>query len=195
MKTDFTIRQAQQSDAVALKELFQKSSLLQKELPGLRGFSTRSIKNMRQFYEEWEVVLIWQPLAAEFNWPDFLSIGFSHHIEIIAKAKTLEARLFYIHECATRYWSKYTLRDYLKADLYSHRGTLPNNFAQTRFVDAIWSKRVNGFTMEQGRRSYCFSPDDPNQKQSVFGEYEIKEDIQDIRLESQRNWIPKIRFG
>ena len=128
----------------------QISSMLQKELPGLRGFSTRSIKNMRQFYEEWEVVLnrqplaadleldeklllgeIRQPAAAEFNWSDFLSIGFSHHIEIIAKTKTLEARLFYIHECAIRYWSKYTLRDYLKTDLYSHRGTLPNNFAQT----------------------------------------------------------------
>ena len=105
---------------------------------------------MRVFYEEWEPVLnrqplagdlvldeklllsvIRQPLADEFNWSDFFSIGFSHHIEIISKAKTLEARLFYIHECAIRYWSKYTLRDYLKADLYSHRGTLPNNFAQT----------------------------------------------------------------
>ena len=128
----------------------QISSLLQKELPGLRGFSTSNIKNMRVFYEEWEPVLnrqplagdlvldeklllsvIRQPLADEFNWSDFLSIGFSHHTEIISKAKTLEARLFYIHECAIRYWSKYTLRDYLKADLYSHRGTLPNNFAQT----------------------------------------------------------------
>lgn len=113
----------------------QISSLLQKELLGLRGFSTRSIKNMRQFYEEWELILNQQPLAAEFNRSDFLSIGFSHHIEIIAKVKTLEARLFYIHECATRYWSKYTLRDYLKADLYSHQGALPNNFAQT-FPDA-----------------------------------------------------------
>ncbi len=75
--------------------------------------------------------VIRQPMAAEFNWSDFLSIGFSHHIEIIAKAKTLDARLFYIHECATRYWSKYALRNYLKADLYSHQGTLPNNFAQT----------------------------------------------------------------
>ncbi len=70
-------------------------------------------------------------MADEFNWSDFLSIGFSHHTEIISKAKTLEARLFYIHECAIHYWSKYTLRDYLKADLYNHRGTLPNNFAQT----------------------------------------------------------------
>ena len=77
------------------------------------------------------LVAIHQPVADEFNWSDFFSIGFSHHTEIISKAKTLEARLFYIHECAIRYWSKYTLRDYLKADLYSHRGTLPNNFAQT----------------------------------------------------------------
>ena len=128
----------------------QISSLLQKELPGLRGFSVSNIKNMRVFYEEWEPVLnrqplagdlvldeklllsvIRQPVADEFNWSDFLSIGFSHHTEIIFKAKTLEARLFYIHECAIHYWSKYTLRDYLKADLYNHRGTLPNNFAQT----------------------------------------------------------------
>lgn len=128
----------------------QISSMLQKELPGLRGFSTRSIKNMRQFYEEWECVInrqptvadwgldeklllveIRQPAAAEFDWNDFLSIGFSHHMEIIAKAKTLEERMFYIHECAVRYWSKYTLRDYLKADLYHHQGTLPNNFIQT----------------------------------------------------------------
>ena len=91
---------------------------------------------MRIFYEEWDKVLnhqptaddlvlneklllveIHQPVADEFNWSDFLSIGFSHHTEIISKAKTLEARLFYIHECAIHYWSKYTLRDYLKADL------------------------------------------------------------------------------
>ena len=128
----------------------QISSMLQKELPGLRGFSATSIRYMRIFYEEWDQVLnhqpvaddlvlneklllvgIHQPVADEFNWTDFLSIGFSHHTEIISKAKTLEARLFYIHECATRYWNKYTLRDYLKADLYNHRGTLPNNFTQT----------------------------------------------------------------
>ena len=59
---------------------------------------------MRVFYEEWEPVLnrqplagdlvldeklllsvIRQPLADEFNWSDFFSIGFSHHIEIISK--------------------------------------------------------------------------------------------------------------
>lgn len=31
------------------------SEQLQKELPGLRGFSARNLKNMRTFFEEWQV--------------------------------------------------------------------------------------------------------------------------------------------
>ena len=135
------------------------SKQLQEELPGLRGFSSSNIKNMRSFFEEWspiinrqpladenktlseasaleldEQMLLMinrQPLADEFNWSEFVAIGFSHHIEFITKAKSLEARLFYIHESATRFWNKYTLRDYLKADLYNQRGLLPNNFTST----------------------------------------------------------------
>ena len=141
----------------ALYQAPYEAVVLDLGLPGVDGLSI--LKEWRAkghkeicvfFYEEWDKVLnhppvaddlvlneklllvaIHQPVADEFNWSDFFSIGFSHHTEIISKAKTLEARLFYIHECAIRYWSKYTLRDYLKADLYSHRGTLPNNFAQT----------------------------------------------------------------
>ncbi|MDR1897230.1 MAG: PDDEXK nuclease domain-containing protein [Prevotellaceae bacterium] len=128
----------------------QISTNLQKELPGLRGFSVENIKKMRHFYEEWEpivnrsplatdlgvnenllLVTIRQPLAGEFNPAEFLQIGFTHHMEIIAKTKSLDARLFYIHECATRFWSKYTLRENLRADFYGKRGSLPNNFTQT----------------------------------------------------------------
>ena len=152
------------------------SQQLHKELPGLRGFSASNIKNMRPFYEEWSPVInrqpsaddlktltvvseselnenlllveIRQPSADEFNWSDFFAIGFSHHIEIMAKAKTLEARLFYIHESATRFWNKYTLRDYLKADLYNHRGTLPNNFTSTIPSTQQALKAVNAFKDE-----------------------------------------------
>ena len=152
------------------------SQQLQKELPGLRGFSASNIKNMRSFYEEWSpfvnrqpmadenktptsvteleldeqmlLIEIRQPMADEFNWSDFITIGFSHHIEIITKAKSLEARLFYIHESATRFWNKYTLRDYLKADLYNHRGTLPNNFTTTIPSTKQALKAVNTFKDE-----------------------------------------------
>ena len=37
--------------------------------------------------------------------------------------------------------------------------TFFNKFSETRFVDAIWSKRKAGLTMEQGRTSYHYSPD------------------------------------
>ncbi len=152
------------------------SRQLQKELPGLRGFSATNIKNMRSFYEEWSPVInrqpladenktltaicdseldeqlllveIRQPMADEFNWADFVAIGFSHHIEIITKSKTLDARLFYIHESATRFWNKYTLRDYLKEDLYSHRGMLPNNFTATIPSTRQALKAVNTFKDE-----------------------------------------------
>jgi predicted nuclease of restriction endonuclease-like (RecB) superfamily len=150
------------------------SKQLQKELPGLRGFSATNIKNMRSFYEEWSVIInrqpmadenktvvcyseldeqmllmkIRQPMADEFNWSDFVAISFSHHIEIITKAKSLDARLFYIRESATRFWNKYTLRDYLKADLYEHHGALPNNFTATIASTKQALKAVNAFKDE-----------------------------------------------
>ncbi|MDR0830690.1 MAG: PDDEXK nuclease domain-containing protein [Prevotellaceae bacterium] len=172
------------------------SEQLQKELPGLKGFSATNMKNMRVFYEEWEFLekysptaneiqdadfeditnrqtasadleqnrqttsgdlqssenelviirsivsndfevdenlllkVIRQPLAAEFNFEEFLQVGFSLHREIIKNCKSLQARLFYIHECSTRFWNYLTLKDYLKADLYGKRGTMPSNFAK-----------------------------------------------------------------
>lgn len=121
---------------------------LQKDLPGLRGFSARNIKYMRQFYEEWAMLenrqpvaaeseiqltllAIRQPMAAEFSFDEFLSIGFSHHIEILTKAKTIEERTYYIHRTFINHWSKYILRDHLKADDFHKIGYLPNNFNLT----------------------------------------------------------------
>ena len=43
----------------------QISDQLHKELPGMRGFGESSLKNMRQFYEEWSDCIIRQPMAGE----------------------------------------------------------------------------------------------------------------------------------
>ena len=151
------------------------SEQLQRELPGLRGFSGTSIKKMRQFYEEWNCVIrppvavgssvianrpptavdlvrqedplsgvseieiintslltaYRQPLAAKLDAEEFVSISFSHHIEILNKTTEVDERLFYIHQTYLNKWDKYKLRDLLKADLYHHQGQLPNNFAKT----------------------------------------------------------------
>lgn len=39
------------------------SQQLRKELPGLRGFAPSSMKNMRQFYEEWAMLDANSPIA------------------------------------------------------------------------------------------------------------------------------------
>ena len=43
----------------------QISEQLKKELPGLKGFSERSMRGMRQFYESWSKFIFWQPSAAK----------------------------------------------------------------------------------------------------------------------------------
>ena len=43
------------------------SRLLQKELPGLRGFSAQNMRNMRQFYEEWGAPAIRQSVTSELD--------------------------------------------------------------------------------------------------------------------------------
>lgn len=133
------------------------SEQLRRELPGLRGFSPTSIKKMRQFYEQWcnivnrppmaddlqtaadETILPFKslllvnrpPMAGDFDWHDFFALSFSHHDEILSKTKTLEERVFYIHQTATLHWDKYTLRDNLKADLFHRQSQMPSNFAKT----------------------------------------------------------------
>lgn len=137
------------------------SEQLRRELPGLRGFSARSIRNMRTFYEYWKQFLIWQPSAAklqlpinqgtidiecfslqkwspvaiEINREEFLGISFSHHLEILQKTKDIQEVLFYIHQIVLHKWDKYDLRNRLKEGLYQKQGAAANNFLQTMPVN------------------------------------------------------------
>ena len=43
------------------------SRQLQSEMPGLHGFGSRNLKNMRSFYEFWSPLLNRQPTAADLN--------------------------------------------------------------------------------------------------------------------------------
>ncbi len=128
------------------------SALLQKELPGLRGFSESGIKRMRTFYEGWckyanrpiasdEICVVaenqivlncpisWDDFTAqELDW--FLSIGFSHHYDILIKTESLQERLYYIHRCATEFWSVEKLRYMLKNQPY-YAGITQHTFETT----------------------------------------------------------------
>lgn len=140
------------------KALDTISERLQRELPGLRGFSSGNLKKMRIFYEEWQCLSIGSPLAnqlqqfenkieegveigektllcinrpiesADLHIEDFVSISFTHHMEILHKTTTLDERIYYIHQVNLYHWNKYVLRKYLSDDLYHHQGNMPNNF-------------------------------------------------------------------
>ena len=73
----------------------------------------------------------WSPLAGEINRDEFLSISFSHHIEILLKTRNLNEVLFYIHQSVLHKWDKYDLRNRLKENLYKRNESATNNFLQT----------------------------------------------------------------
>ena len=142
------------------------SEQLSRELPGLRGFSARNMRDMRRFCEEWTESAIWQPLAAklesgklevlqpaadelgQFDLGAFLSIGFTHHMIIISKCKTAEERLFYIRRCAAGFWSKDALKQHLAANEYAWDGHAVNNFALTIPDDKQVGRAVQAFRSE-----------------------------------------------
>lgn len=136
------------------------SERLDKELPGLRGFSARNLRYMRTFYEEWAMLdsaavksteesnlahacaklpikeedEIWNklvPNSTGVSVEAFLSIGFSHHRLILSKVKGTDARIFYINRCAAEKYSYDALEKSITRDDYHHQGGLPNNFMQT----------------------------------------------------------------
>lgn len=129
------------------------SEQLQKELPGLRGFSETNLRYMRMFFEAWagchedaapsissvatdeigfENILAIHQLrlmdSGGCSPEDFLSIGFTHHCAILAATKTFDERLFYIHKCAVEHLSVEALKRSLKADDFHHQGEVSSNF-------------------------------------------------------------------
>ena len=123
------------------------SQQLQREMPGLRGFSAQSIRNMRTFAEYWSqyikcspvaselqsaekcspqaseiqvdtfALAKWSPLTTEIQRDDFLGISFTHHMEILHKTKDIQQVLNIIHQTVLHQWSKRQLREAIPAIL------------------------------------------------------------------------------
>lgn len=153
------------------KVLEQVSLDLQKELPGLRGFSATNLKRMRTFYEAWTDVFQFSPtvsnqieksakkgvektisligptLSDQLK-PAFFSVSFSHHIEILAKVKEQEERIFYIEQAALNFWSLTVLEDHIKAKLYHKRGKIQNNFSVSIIDETQREKALKAFKDE-----------------------------------------------
>lgn len=129
------------------------SEQLRKELPGLRGFSETQMKDMRRFYEAWNMldsnsavataelqnsenqIDIFHTLSIsnipDFPVEDFFKVPFTHHSAIISGPKETSARFYYIHRTVEEHLSVKKLRQLIKEDAYHCQGRMPNNFTRT----------------------------------------------------------------
>ena len=131
------------------KVIEQISADLQKELPGLRGFSYRNLMNMIQFAKEYaglpflpspaqeienQSSSIVQLATAELNditSEVFFGLGFTQHMMLLHRSKDFKERLFYMQQAVQHQWTVEMLDHQIAARLYEKQGALPNNFSRT----------------------------------------------------------------
>ena len=130
------------------------SEKLRKELPGLKGFSASSLKNMRMFYEEWSPFLessdtissISPIMIGEIETTSLLSakstitiddlelfgnLSFTHHIRILNGEKDVDKRWKYIKLSLENKWDTRYLQQQIKDNAADKYGAMPSNFGVT----------------------------------------------------------------
>lgn len=136
---------------------------LQQEIPGLRGFSASNLKKMRIFHNAWKSYLaISSSLTDKFdvynfeisssltnqnkdaNFTAFVSIGFTHHIEIILKTEVVDDRWYYIQQAAQQFWTVRYLRTELLNKSHLNQLNQSNNFNKT-LSEQISNKAIRAF--------------------------------------------------
>ena len=86
--------------------------------------------------------------SAAFPIDDFFKVPFTQHSRILAKVKSLDERLYYIHRCAEEHMSVETLKRAMAKDDYNHQSNIPNNFTTTLRKGDLARKAVMAFKDE-----------------------------------------------
>lgn len=120
---------------------------LQKEFPGISGFSKRNIFRMRAFHLAYQKVP--QAVAQLEKLPIF-SIPWGHNAIILEKIKDTEERLWYAERTIDYGWSRSALEDWIKSDVYHREGKAITNFSSK--LPATQSK----LAQETLKDPYCF---------------------------------------
>ncbi len=136
------------------------SEQLQKELPGLCGYSETQMREMRLFYEAWsfldsanssvatdelkestpvvasvkdEIDIFHAITIPDISFPveEFFKVPFTHHNKIVSGVKDLSDRYYYIHRTAEEHLPVKKLKQLIKEGSHKHQGQIPNNFTRT----------------------------------------------------------------
>ena len=99
------------------------SEELQKEFPGIKGFSVSNLKYMARFYKEYNDNEKPQPLVGEISW--------TKHIVIMQKCKDLQMREFYILATKKFGWTKNVLIHQIESQAYERFLINQTNYDKT----------------------------------------------------------------
>lgn len=84
-----------------------------------------------EFEDDREIRQLQLANLPDFPLREFLSISFTHHIAILAKAKAYDERVFYMKYADAYKPTVEDLEKAIKQDLYHHQDKMPNNFLAT----------------------------------------------------------------
>jgi len=120
-----TIVENQNKQGWGTKVTERLSRDLQKEFPGMKGFSSTNLEYMKSFYEAYQGVIISQQAAGKLPW--------WHNVILLDKVKSKEERDWYAKQAIENGWSRNVLVMQIESDLY-HRQALEGkitNFKRT----------------------------------------------------------------
>lgn len=165
--SDLVIRKAEERWGSGVVE--QLSLDLKEAFPQEKGFSSRNMWRIKQWYQFFStteadeklprlmaelqkvespyLINMSQPVAVltgEQSFPMVLGmIPWGHQTDIVSKCKSIDEAIFYLRECILGGWSRQTLNNALKANLYKSHGKAISNFreylpeAQSRMAQEI----------------------------------------------------------
>jgi len=170
---------------------------IQQDFAGIRGFSVRNLKNMKQFYQNYSFLPIGQSATAQIDIDlkrqsataqleiknieiflnDFFRVSFTAHILILNKCNNLKEYCFYIEKSANNQWTVDLLGYHLETNLYKNKGNIQNNFDKT-LPEKFKSKAIAAFRDELMLN--FIQVDDENDERLI--ESEIVKNIKDFMM-------------
>ncbi|MBP6986100.1 MAG: DUF1016 family protein [Alphaproteobacteria bacterium] len=114
------ILEAQAKEGWGTKVIDQLSKDLRSEFPEMKGFSTRNLKYMRKFAEEYPDSQFVQEVLAQLTW--------YHNVTLLDKISDKKIRLFYVKHAIEYGWSRNIMVMQIELSLHKRQGQAITNF-------------------------------------------------------------------
>lgn len=114
------ILQKQEEQGWGAKVIENLSKDLSKAFPDMKGFSSRNLKYMRKFAQEYSDSEFVQQVVAQLPW--------GHNIFLMDLVKDRQDRTFYIKKSIENGWSRNTMVNQIETSLHKRQGQAITNF-------------------------------------------------------------------